>query len=827
MSNPAALPGLAIVVGLAVGSVCPIPALLLVALLALGSSLAVVCFRSGYGRGTACALVAGFLAVGGLLGRDAVERAERSSLRRVFDRHAGDLGRSPDPVVVEGRLRRDAAPTDYGVSLTLAVERIRVGHVSRAVQGGVSLSVGGELWRGRVGEWTAGRRLRVPATLRLPMRYLNPGSAGQERALAVRGLTLLGSVKSGALVEILERGGAATEAAAGLRAAVRRAIDASVGVWSSASAGIVTAILIGDRTGLPADAADRLREAGTFHVIAISGGNVAILAGLLLGLLRLLGTPPRAAAGVAIVGLSGYAFVVGGEASVVRATLVGVVYLSARLLDHRTPPLNAVALAAVVGLSARPLSVFDVGFALTFGATLAILLGAQPTIEWLSSRLAAAGVSRTESSWVRVPLGLFSATLCAEIALFPIGAYAFSRVSFAGLVLNFAAIPLMTLAQVAGLAVLGLTVVHAGLARAVGYVSHLAAVGLVESARLVELAPWSTLRVPPPGVVPLCVYYGAWVVWLLLRPRTAGRRLAGSAAFAAGAWMLAAPGFSPPPLAPAGGDADWLRVTVLDVGQGDAVLVTAPGGRSMLVDAGGTRGGGFDVGGRVVAPAVWALGLRRLDVLALTHGDPDHIGGALSLLRDLQPSEVWEGVPVPTHGPMRAVAERARSLGAGWRQLHEGQRLPLGAAQLRVWHPPTPTWERPRVRNDDSLVLEVRIGTVSFLLPGDIGHEVEAALAARAHEPRLWIVKMPHHGSAGSSSPRFVEALRPVVAISSAGRGNAYGHPAAEVVERYRRVGAAVFRTDHDGAIRVDTDGREVWVETMRGKRLHITPRLP
>src|SRR5207249_4834501 len=188
---------------------------------------------------------------------------------------------------------------------------------------------------------------------------LDPGVPDHEKALARRGTTLVGSVKSGALVEVLQRGSRLDEAIAGVRAFARRAIAAAVAPWSAQSAAIVAAIVIGDRAGLGDAVQRRLQEAGTYHVIAISGGNIAILAGLLLGAFRVAGWLGRTAMLSAMAALLAYARLVGGGASVDRATLMAVVYFGARVFDHHGPPLNALALVAALLVCADPLSIAD------------------------------------------------------------------------------------------------------------------------------------------------------------------------------------------------------------------------------------------------------------------------------------------------------------------------------------------------------------------------------------------------------------------------------------------------------------------------------------
>ena len=316
-----------------------------------------------------------------------------------------------------------------------------------------------------------------------------------ERQLAWRGVALVGSVKSDRLVDVTAVGTRLEEALASVRAAVRRAVASSVAPWSARSAAVVSAILIGDRAGLDADVERRLQEAGTYHVIAISGGNIAILAGLCIFLLRLVRAGPRSSALLVIVMLTAYAFVVEGGSSVARATLMAAIYFAAQLCDHRTLPLNVAALTAAILFCADPLQVVDAGFALTFGATLGILVGMSKVVDLLPALpwLPPSRFGRRRQ--------LLVASACAEIALLPVSAFVFSRVTFAGLIVNLAAIPLMTLVQIAGMAAVGLTWLSPGIARWAGWIAHLAVEGLIGSAALVDVVPVADAAACAPAAV--------------------------------------------------------------------------------------------------------------------------------------------------------------------------------------------------------------------------------------------------------------------------------------------------------------------------------------
>jgi len=249
--------------------------------------------------------------------------------------------------------------------------------------------------------------------------------------------------------------------------------------------------------------------------------------------------------------------------------------------------------------------------------------------------------------------------------------------------------------------------------------------------------------------------------------------------------------------------------------------VQFPTGQSLLLDAGGSASS-FDIGARVVEPALWALGIRQLDWLAVTHGDVDHAGGAPSIVRDFRPREVWEGVPVPRDARMQGLRSDVHAQGAVWRRLATGHTFEVGSAVVEVLNPALPDWERRDNRNDDSIVVRVQFGEVSLLLTGDIERAIEDALVVDPAS-RLRLISAPHHGSRTSSTPGLLRRWLPHAVFVSAGRGNTFGHPAPDVLARYQRLGVEVFRTDLDGAVMIETDGAVVNVRTESGRSWRLS----
>jgi competence protein ComEC len=816
----AVLPALSIIGGALCAPALGASAVRLVWVLPLLVVASAIAWHREGGRAAAICLVLGFWTCSVVLTAAVADRARNPSLRLVLDREIGGFDISTlgpagdhDPLPTRATLTEDASLRDGFVSLRVQVIALQVGGVWHAVDGGVMVSVGGTVPPDRLLAWRAGRTIEAPMTFRRPVRFLNDGMPDLEVALARDGTTLFGSIKSALVVAVRAPAGPIDELAADVRAHVRDALEAWVAPHSPVSAAVAAAVLIGDRTGLPDETRDALQSAGTYHVIAISGGNIAIVAAGACGLLALVGMRGRIGALMTIVVLIAFVLVVTAGPSVWRATLMAAAYFAARVVDHRTPVWQAMAVAAAIVLVFDPLELADPGFLLTFGATGALVEGARR-----GARLLPASLQRqtgpTSAGMVSWVVATVIGSLAVEAALLPVSALAFSRVTSAGLILNLIAVPAMGVVQIATM-IVALCSATPTLAYGAGWIAHVAARVLVSSADLVTAAPWLAARVPPPGSWLVVVYYGA----LLGAVAAPGRwRIASGFVFLVSLVAIVT-GADVTALARGRGPLPSLRLTVFDVGQGESMLLET-GAQTLLIDSGGAPfGGGVDIGRRVLAPALWARGLRSLDALLVTHGDPDHQDGAIAVARDFRPRQIFEGIRLPRHAPTQALLNVATRLRIPVAPLGAGLVMWQGDVQLRVLHPPPPDWERVRVRNDDSVVIEAVSGDVAILLTGDISAEVERAIAPHLTPSRIRILKVAHHGSRTSSSAALLEAWRPQIAVISCGRGNRFGHPATEVLRRLDAIGATVFRTDVDGQVAIETDGRRVTTRTFVGRR--------
>jgi len=262
-----------------------------------------------------------------------------------------------------------------------------------------------------------------------------------------------------------------------------------------------------------------------------------------------------------------------------------------------------------------------------------------------------------------------------------------------------------------------------------------------------------------------------------------------------------------------------VTATFLDVGQGDACVVELPHGRVMVVDGGGSFDPGFDPGRRIIAPWLWRQGIRRIDLIVLSHPHPDHANGLATLVEQFPVGEVWTNGEETTQPGTVALLAAARRRGVA---LGTPRRLELGGAEIEPLAPFDESGQLAsdpaRTENDNSLVIGVRWRERQLLFAGDLEADGEAALLERAGG-RLAadVVKVPHHGSRTSSTEPFVRATHPTVAVMSVGERNRWGFPHPAVVERWRSAGARVMRTDRDGGVTVSVDGRgRVAVEGTR-----------
>lgn len=575
------------------------------------------------------------------------------------------------------------------------------------------------------------------------------------------------------------------------------------------AAALARALVLGEGAAVDDAAKDAVRQAGLAHVLAVSGLHVALVAGAAVAALgwwfrRLPSIArrqdvrrPAAAAGIVIA--FAYALFAGGNPSALRAALTASLGWALVAAGRRPDPM------AVAGGAILILGLAFPGDA----ADPRMLLSVLATVALVTSR----GALLPEA--LRLPGSLsagFDAALRTGLATAPVVLWCFGSLPAWGLVANLLLVP------VAALALLPLALGHAVAAVALPSASTLTA-PLFEAVVDAFLASAEVLGGPAPasGWPPPTVGQGvvvAGVVLALLAFRRTTPRVAAVAAGVVLVLLLEAD------LRHREQPRGVLRATFLDVGQGDATLVDLPDGSLLMVDAGGAVPGGGtpDPGEHVIAPLLAARRRARVDVVVASHPHPDHVGGLAALATNGMPiAELWASTQAEVESPSGAPATLFRRLAAAGARRRTPADLcdrprRFGRAVVELLGP-CPRYRPEWDENDNSLVLRISFGAHRLLLAGDIEAPAEGELAGRL-ALRADVLKVPHHGSATSSTPAWLSAVRPRLAVVSAGRGNRFGHPHPEVVDRYRRRGIALRRIDQEGSVMVLSDGRRLRIRT-------------
>ena len=702
-------------------------------------------------------------------------------------------------VDVVGRLARSPGRELDRDVLFIDVRTVRAGGEDRVVRGRLRLSV--PFARGvrpRL-DFLAGDLVRVSVRLSSGGAFRNFGAFSYERYLQGVGVHRRGSTKSSLLVTRLSAAPASlrswiSRVRRGIQSELERTFPAPDGKDISPSGAVLEALLLGEDGRLDQATVDNLQQTGLYHLFAISGGHIAIISLLLFSLLRAVRVSSRASSLALAVFLVFYTVLVEGSPSVLRATLMTIALLVGRLLWRDVHVLNMIAASAFALLLVNPSSLFDAGFELTYAATLTIILFMTP----LARRLPRLPFKLSE---------LAAMSLAASLGAAPLIARSFNRVAFSSFLLNFPAIPLVGLIMGLGYAFLPLAALVPAAAGPPAALLKLL-VGLFSLiSHALDPLPWLSIRVATPPAAVLAGYYAALGL-SLVKPRFRWQRPVLVASFLVFAALLIRSPFRSLPRG--------LRVTMIDVGQGESILVEFPDRAVMLIDGGGLAGSPFDVGDKVVSPVLWRKGLTRIDRLVLTHAHPDHLDGLVAVARNFRVGEFWEGRPAPAEGAyarlLKALPRRVRR-----RRCARGERLEFGSVTVEVLHPAPAGSESGPVpaSNELSLVVRITYGATSFLFMGDAGPQAERALLESGMDLRSDVLQAGHHGSAASTSAALLKAVKPQLIIVSVGEGNTYGFPSPALLDRAAAAGAKVLRTDLDGAVEIRSEGRLLEARTV------------
>ncbi len=679
-----------------------------------------------------------------------------------------------------------------------------------------------------------GDRIRFRTRMRPPRNFGNAGAWDYRGYLAEDGILALGSVRA----DRIERLGA--EPASRVewwRNRLRRSVSARVHeVWSREQAALIDTMLIGENSYLERRIRTEFQRSGTYHILVVSGMNIGILAFAVFWTLRRVRGGEIAASITAVILSAGYAFLANAGAPILRAALMMVIALGARLFYRERALLNGLGIAALVLLAADPRGLFEPSFQLTFLSVLAILAIGVPLLERtslpyrkalqfldsqaydvslapkiaqfrLDMRLLAGRVA--QFTGVRPARWILSGMVLAAISVFdivvisaivqislalPMAIY-FHRESLLALPANIAVIPLTGVLMPSAFLAVGLSYIAPAQAGPFALVAGWALRGISSAVSVVSNLPGSDLRIASPSREVVLLGVAAFVLAAALARRRGALAASGVAAIlGVAAWLVAVP---PRPAVRSG----VLEVTAIDVGQAESTLVVSPDGHTLLVDAAGAIGAGeseFDFGEDVISPYLWARGIVRLDAVALTHAHSDHIGGMRSVLTNFRPRELWIG-PNTVTPALSQLLRQASEQGVVVRYHAAGDAFAFGAAEVRVLAPSREWAPSAWSHNDDSLVMRIGYKNSAALLTADAEKKTERFVASQ--QPQADLLKVAHNGSATSTTPELLAAVKPRWAVISVGFRNQFRHPRPEVLQRLAGAGVSTYRTDALGAV--------------------------
>ena len=581
-------------------------------------------------------------------------------------------------------------------------------------------------------------------------------------------------------------------------------------------AALLTGILLGNDQGLPSETADQFRITGMTHIIAISGFNIAILVGSLMRIGQpILGR--RRASYLALTAVFLYTLLVGADAAVIRAAIMGSLFIFSRqMMGRPTFAPASLFVAALIMKLFDPFILWDVGFQLSFAATLGLMLYVDPLSEWTQTRLLPLVGSEATRYLMRFISEGILVTLAAQILTLPLIIGYFGQLSIVSLAANLFILPAQAGVMIWGALATLVGLLSPAIGQLFAWLAWLFLTYTIQLVRFFAAIPGAAVPVDVPPLAVVGIYVVIFVItWLVLRrpaaprifltqlqadlPKWAALGVGGLTAILFLIWGLNQPDGN-------------LHVAFLDVGQGDAIFIQTPSGRQIVVDGGPQPSVLYQRLGQQIP--FWD---REIDLVIATHPEADHISGLPGLFDRYQIGQLLTNGEIKETAVSEALNTIATAQGVPIRPVSAGEVIFIeDGVQLEVLNPPGLLAFQNS--NQNSVAVRLTYGNLSILLTGDTEMLAEQAMIQSGRTLHSIILKAGHHGSNTSSTTTFLTAVQPQIVIISSGQDNRFGHPHPEVLERVAQVGAAVLRTDQLGTIEVISDGQMMWWQAESAK---------
>ena len=555
-------------------------------------------------------------------------------------------------------------------------------------------------------------------------------------------------------------------------------------------------MLIGYREGLTKDVQQVFSDSGLSHIMAVSGANVAFMVFPLIFVFKKLRLRQTVSNIIIINILVIFTFITGFEPSVLRAVIMAIVILIGQIMNRETEVFTSLAFAAIVLLLYNPGSLFNIGFQLSFAATISLVLFYNNIKEKINSKYVPEGI-----------IDVLSGTLAAQLGVLPVTVFYFNKISIISILSNLIVVPVVEFITILGSLMAVLGQVHIIFSQLIGFLNNTLLSFVLFASKITADFPFAVVQVTTPTILVILAYYFLLVFFLWYKPKYKVilnlKHYAGAAGLVF--IIILVNLLIPKPI----------EIIFVDIGQGDCTFIRTPSGKTVLIDGGGSSAEQeFNVGESVLVPFLLDYGINQLDLVIGTHGHDDHIKGLIPVLKDI---EVVNFLMPDTQlkDEFKDILEIADSKKTKVNLSENGDVIRLDKdTYFKVLHPDRDNYIEKSALNNNSLVLKLHYKDVSVLFTADLEAEGEQLLLDSGIDIAADVIKIGHHGSQYSSVPEFIERVNPAAAVISVGKNN-FGHPSKTVLNLLENKAIRVFRTDLDGAVILRSFGRDIKFETM------------
>lgn len=734
----------------------------------------------------------------------------------------------------------DSKPVLYGKRLkfNLKTELLKYKNKALPVTGKIRVTV-----QKNYPALKSGDQITFYSKIRSIRNFSNPGGFDYQSYMSFKGIwgttysrgdkiRIIKKADSIGLAEILEK--------------IRHKIAALIeSVDNNDQKAILKALIIGDKHEISSSLKEAFNRAGVSHLLAISGLHIGIIASISflffsrgLSFFKIFlwnAWTKKGAAILSVIPVVLYGLIAGMSPSTQRAVIMVSVFLMTFIFEKQHDTFNTLALAAMLILMFHPPAIYSVSFQLSFGAVFSIIYGLSSIQKKSDNR---PEKNKTSLNIIKKKLyPFFFVSFFAIIGTTPLVMYYFNQISFAGIITNLFAVPIT-----------GFIVVPVGLFSVIAYPFSISLASLcikisgyflgyvLEAVQFISHMPWAASKTLTPSVFEICLYYLTFLVVLRIisniinnQNEIAAKKNINFKFYALALFLLFTAGCC---------DVlywlqhrffhDDLRITILDVGQGSAALVELPKGGCILIDGGGfSDNTSFDIGAKVVAPFLWRNKILTIDTIILSHPNSDHLNGLIYIAKQFNvKTALSNGEEADTLGYKKFITAINKNQIKMPKFSMLAREQEINNTLVEILYPPIDYSEKKdtdkwRDLNNNSFVVKITYGAISFLFPGDIQSMAEKELVA-AQSDRLpsSVLIAPHHGSKTSSTTAFLQIVQPELIIISSGFNNRFGFPHHEVINRYKLLGSRILGTSQNGAVTLITDGQSLSVTPVLTRRL-------